>query len=97
MHHCRTIAVLGGIIMAMSPGQGASAAEVTGPTPFGKSADGTPVEVYTLTSKSGVVAKVMTRGATLIELQAPDKAGKTTNIVLGFDDIAGYESDRNQY
>ena len=29
--------------------------------------------------------------------QAPDKAGKLANIVLGFDDLAGYESDRNQY
>jgi aldose 1-epimerase len=74
-----------------------SAAEVIGPTPFGKTADGTAVEVWTLKSKSGVVAKIMTRGATLIELQAPDKNGKLANVVLGFDDVAGYESDRNQY
>jgi aldose 1-epimerase len=74
-----------------------SAAEVIGPTPFGKTADGTPVEVWTLKSKNGVVAKVMTRGATLIELQAPDKNGKLANVVLGFDDVASYESDRNQY
>ncbi len=44
------------------------AAEITGPTPFGKTADGTPVAVYTLKSKGGVTAKVMTYGATLIEL-----------------------------
>lgn len=83
--------------MAMSLGPIAQAAEVQGPTPFGKTADGTPVEVFTLKNKNGVVARVMTRGATLIELQAPDKAGKLANIVLGFDDVAGYESKDNQY
>src|SRR5438874_1758444 len=97
MHHRGKIAVWGGILMAMSLGQGAAAAEITGPTPFGKTKDGTAVEVYTLKLDNGVVAKVMTLGATLTELQLPDKAGKAANVVLGFDDVAGYESDRNQY
>src|SRR5437762_7481948 len=97
MHHRGKIAVWGGILMAMSLGQGASAAEITGPTPFGKTKDGAAVEVYTLKLDNGVVAKVMTLGATVIELQVPDKAGKAANVVLGFDDVAGYESDRNQY
>ncbi len=74
-----------------------AAAEVTGPTDFGKTADGMPVEVYTLKNANGVVAKLMTLGATLIELHAPDKKGKTADVVLGFDDVAGYQSDRNQY
>jgi len=92
-----TAAAWGGIIMAISLAGTAPAAEVTGPTPFGKTADGTEVAVYTLKNKNGLLAKVMTRGATLIELQAPDKAGKLANIVLGFAYVAGYESDRNQY
>jgi aldose 1-epimerase len=87
--------VLGGLLMATSP---ATAAEVSGPAPFGKTADGTAVEVWTLTSKkAGATIKIMTRGATIIEWQAPDKAGKAANVVLGFDDVAGYESDRNQF
>jgi aldose 1-epimerase len=76
---------------------GSGAAEVTGPKPFGKTADGTDVAVYTLTSKGGVIAKVMTLGATVTELHAPDKGGKTVDVVLGFNDVAGYESDDNQY
>jgi aldose 1-epimerase len=72
-------------------------AEVTGPEPFGKTADGKAVEMYTLKNKNGMIAKVMTRGATLVELHVPDKTGKFANVVLGFDDVAGYESDRNQY
>lgn len=65
--------------------------------PFGKTADGVPVEVFTLTNKNGVKARVMTRGATLIELQVPDKKGELADVVLGWDDVAGYESDGNQY
>jgi aldose 1-epimerase len=72
-------------------------ADVAGPAQFGKTKDGAVVETYTLKNKNGVVAKVMTRGATLIELQVPDKAGKPANVVFGFDDVAGYESDRNPY
>jgi aldose 1-epimerase len=72
-------------------------AEVTGPEPFGKTADGTTVELYTIKNKNGMTAKLMTRGATLVELDVPDKAGKLANVVLGFDDVVGYESDKNQY
>ena len=54
------------------------------------------MELYTITSP-GIEAKVMTRGATLVELHVPDKDGKKADVVLGFDDIAGYESDANQY
>ncbi len=65
--------------------------------PFGKTKDGAAVELYTLKNDKGLVAKVMTRGATLVQLHVPDKDGKTADVILGFDDIAGYESDDNQY
>src|SRR5438477_2263178 len=64
---------------------------------FGTTADGTKVKMYTLKNKTGVVAKFITLGATLAELQVPDKDGKFANVVLGFDDVAGYESDANQH
>lgn len=65
--------------------------------PFGKTAAGEAVEIYTLTNSTGMTARLMTRGATLVNLQVPDKAGKTADIVLGFDDVAGYEGEGNQY
>jgi len=83
-------------VLCMGPEQGRGA-EVSGPIPFGKTAAGEDVAVYALKSKSGVSAKVMTRGATLIELHAPDKSGQTVDVVLGFNDVAGYESDRDQF
>ncbi len=65
--------------------------------PFGKTADGTAVELYTLTNSQGMTVKVMTRGATLVQWLAPDRHGKMADIVLGFDDVSGYESEHNQY
>ena len=65
--------------------------------PFGTTKDGEAVEVYTLKSNAGLVAKVMTRGATLVELHVPDKDGKTEDVIFGFDDVSGYESDANGY
>ena len=64
---------------------------------FGKTKDGKAVEIYTLTSDSGLTAKVMTRGATIVELHVPDKEGNIADVTLGFDDVSGYESDDNAY
>ena len=75
----------------------AASAQIKGPTPFGKAADGTAVESYTLTNKNGMIVKIMTLGATITEIHAPDKAGKLANVTLGFDNAADYQSDKNQY
>lgn len=64
---------------------------------FGKTKNGESVQIFTLQNDSGVRAKVMTRGATLVELHVPDGEGKSVDIVNGFDDVAGYESEDNQY
>jgi len=55
------------------------------------------VKTFTLKNANKITAKLMTRGATLTELIVPDKNGKPANIVLGFDDLAGYASKDNQY
>src|SRR6266849_520616 len=86
------LAVLGAFIMT-SPAH----AQIEGPKLFGKTADGTEVETYTLKNKNGVTVKLMTLGATITEINVPDKKGKFANVVLGFDDVAGYQSDKNQY
>ena len=65
--------------------------------PFGKTSKGEAVERYTLRNKGGMVAKLITRGATLTELHVPDKKGQLADVVLGFDDIAGYEGEGNQH
>src|SRR5215475_1711695 len=60
---------------------------------FGKLPDGTEVEQYTLHSAKGATAKIITYGATLAELWIPDKAGKTADVVLGFDNLEQYAGE----
>ena len=45
---------------------------------FGKMPDGAPVKLFTLRNAKGVAAKVMAYGATLTELQVPDRRGALT-------------------
>ncbi|MEZ6134308.1 MAG: aldose epimerase family protein [Pirellulaceae bacterium] len=72
-------------------------ADVPASQPFGKTKDGLAVELYTIESSAGLVAKVMTRGATLVQLHVPDSDGNKADVILGWDDVAGYESADNQY
>ena len=64
---------------------------------FGKTKAGEPTEIYTLKNKNGLIAKVATYGATLVELHIPDKDGSFVDVLNGFDDVSGYEGDDNQY
>jgi aldose 1-epimerase len=58
--------------------------------PFGRTPDGQTVELYTLRNASGMEAKIMTYGGTVISLTAPDRNGKMADVVLGYDNLAGY-------
>lgn len=57
---------------------------------FGHLGDGAAVDIYTLTNAHGIEARVMSYGATLVSLRLPDRNGKFEDVVLGFDDLAGY-------
>jgi aldose 1-epimerase len=57
---------------------------------FGKTKDGTPIELFTLKNAKGTTARIIGYGATLQGLWLADKSGKITDVVLGFDDLDGY-------
>jgi aldose 1-epimerase len=61
--------------------------------PFGETAEGTPIECYTLTNAHGLEAAIMTYGGTLLALRVPDRAGTFGDIVLGFDTLTPYLAD----
>jgi aldose 1-epimerase len=61
--------------------------------PFGKTPDGTPVDIYTLRNGKGMEARIMTYGGIVESLKAPDKNGKFDDVVLGFDKLDGYTKD----
>ncbi len=58
--------------------------------PFGKTADQEAVDLYTLTNVNGVEVTIMTYGGTVVSLKVPDRTGKMTDVVLGYDSLDGY-------
>ena len=60
--------------------------------PFGSTRDGRSVEQYTLRC-GHLEAEVLTYGATLRLLQAPDRNGEHVDVVLGYDSIGSYEDN----
>jgi aldose 1-epimerase len=62
---------------------------------FGTMPDGRPVERYVLEG-GGVEAAVLTYGAVLQSVRAPDAQGRPAEVTLGYDDLAGYLDD-SQY
>jgi aldose 1-epimerase len=64
--------------------------------PFGKLPDGTPVELYALSS-GRLAAGITTYGGTLVTLEVPDRGGRRGDVVLGFDAVEGYLQKDNPY
>jgi len=58
---------------------------------FGKTRDGAAVRIFTITNKSGATLRLITYGAAVESLKVPDRSGHLDDIVLGFDNIAGYQ------
>lgn len=59
--------------------------------PFGMTADGHPVDLFTCVNRDGLVLKLTTYGAIVVAMETPDRAGKLANVTLGFATLAGYE------
>jgi aldose 1-epimerase len=57
---------------------------------FGTLPDGRRVHWWTLTDETGLTARVLTYGAILQSLHAPDAEGRTANVALGYDKLDGY-------
>jgi aldose 1-epimerase len=62
--------------------------------PYGKMPDGTPVEIYTL-SDGAYEAQIATYGGVLVSFKSPDRNGKVSDVVLGFDNLDGYVANFN--
>lgn len=61
---------------------------------FGRTADGRAVDKFTLRNPQGMRVSIITYGATVTEIWAPDREGKFDDVVLGFDELSQYEVDR---
>ncbi len=58
--------------------------------PFGKTRDGTPVDLYVLRNSKGMEAGICNYGGIVVWLKVPDKHGKLGDVVLGYDHLDGY-------
>lgn len=59
---------------------------------FGSTSDGKGVDRFTLRGPNGMVIRLINFGATVTELYVPDRNGRLADVVLGFDDLASYET-----
>jgi aldose 1-epimerase len=58
--------------------------------PFGKTPDGKPIQLYTLTNTTGMQVRIASYGGTVVNLFAPDRNGKLADVALGFSTIEPY-------
>lgn len=60
--------------------------------PFGVTADGRAVTRYTMKNSGGMTVRVLDYGCVIQSLEVPDRNGAPVDVVLGYDDLAGYEA-----
>jgi aldose 1-epimerase len=61
----------------------------------GKLSNGSEVTAVTLTAGNGVSATILTFGATLWKLNAPDRDGKTADVLVAYDKLSDFETRPN--
>ena len=59
---------------------------------FGTLSNGAKVEAVTLKNAAGMSATLISYGATVQSLRFPDKQGNAADLVVGYDNLAGYET-----
>ena len=59
-------------------------------TVFGRMPDGTAVKQFTLRNRNGMTVKIISYGAIVTEIRAPDRDGNTINVVRGSDTLEPY-------
>lgn len=62
--------------------------------PFGKLSDGREVDLYTLRNKKGMEVTITNFGGIVVSLKVPDRAGKIEDVVLGYDSLDGYLTNK---
>ena len=64
---------------------------------FERTIDGKPTHLYVLKNKKGMEVALTNYGAHLVSAVVPDKAGKLVSVVLGFNDIEGFQRSASSY
>lgn len=64
---------------------------------FQASIDGKSTDLYVLKNSAGVCAAITNYGGRVVGLSVPDKNGKATDVVVGFNDIKQYQGPGDAY
>ncbi|MGN6530953.1 MAG: aldose epimerase family protein [Ginsengibacter sp.] len=64
---------------------------------FEATIDGKQTDLYVLKNHNGMEAAFTNYGGRLVSLLVPDKNGKMTNVVVGFNSVEGYEKSTEPY
>ncbi|MDQ6758080.1 MAG: galactose mutarotase [Bacteroidota bacterium] len=64
---------------------------------FEQTIDGKKTDLFFLKNKKGITAAITNYGARLVSLLVPDKSGKLTDVVAGFDTVNGYVNSAEPY
>ena len=59
--------------------------------PFGKLSDGRAADLYILTNAGGASVEITNYGGILRAVNVPDRDGHIESVVLGYNDVSGYE------
>ena len=65
--------------------------------PFGIASSGDTVTLFRLTNPYGASMDVIDYGCRVVRLYVPDKNGKLDDVVLGYDDMGGYEFGEERF
>ncbi|WP_432521370.1 aldose epimerase family protein [Kineococcus sp. SYSU DK006] len=98
----RSVVLAGALAGAAATVAGASSASASAERldprlsaePWGTTPDGTAVERWTLVNGE-VTVRILTYGGIVQSLEFPDSSGRSTNVVLGFEDLEGYLAGNN--
>jgi aldose 1-epimerase len=90
----RPVAALGILVGALAAsGSAPTRADTVSHALYGTLSDGRTVDIYTLRNANGIVVRFLSLGGCVTEIDTPDRHGRLDNIVLGHDNLAGYDSN----
>ena len=61
---------------------------------FGTTPDGHSVNLYTMTNAHGMEVRAMNYGGIVVSLRVPDRSGTLADVVLGYDDLKPYLTNK---
>jgi len=96
-HHPAFLGLAATIGLSFALGVGPARADSLTSAPFGTLPNGTVVQQYTMTNAQGLSVRFLSLGGCITEIDTPDRNGHFADIVLGYQDLAGYDSNNTYF